>query len=275
MRSEPLVPAPPEKTPPPATAPQVIKTTPLSTEPIAPVTSLPEILEPVQLREKPAVQRPVSPPVVAPEPVLIEPAAPSIVSPAPTTPPSDTISSCLAQLLKSRPAAKPKLVIIGREGMQVSPVVRHLLGPESSLRRLQSAVFQYLELGERKVESQPFEIIGISMEQQFTRLLDTAGADLIGYVVIVEAYRKEGIEYLSYLLNMLKNVYRRPLGVAVVKAADQKNMSLDTLRDLLNLAPSDLIQECTPTDKASVTEFLKGFTSEANLQRWSTRAKAD
>jgi hypothetical protein len=112
------------------------------------------------------------------------------------------------------------------------------------------------------------------MEQQFTRLLDTAGADLIGYIVIVEAYRKEGIEYLSYLLNMLKNVYRRPLGVAVVKAADQKNMSLDTLRDLLNLAPSDLIQECAPADRASVTEFLKGFSSEVNLQRWNMAESA-
>jgi hypothetical protein len=153
-------------------------------------------------------------------------------------------------------------------------VVRHLLGPESSLRRLQSAVFQYLELGERKVESQPFEVIGISMEQQFTRLLDTAGADLIGYIVIVEAYRKEGLEYLSYLLNMLKNVYRRPLGVAVIKAAEQKNMATDTLRDLLNLAPADLVQECTPMDKASVTEFLKSFTSEKNLQRWNAATKS-
>jgi hypothetical protein len=172
-------------------------------------------------------------------------------------------------LFKSRPVAKPKLVIIGREGIHVSPIVRHLLGPESSLRKLESIVFQYLEIGERKLpEAQPFEVIGISMEQQFTRLLDTAGTDLIGCIVVVEAYRKDGIEYLSYLLNMLKSVYRRPLGIAVIKSAEHKNMASETLRDLLNIAPTDFVQECVPTDRLSVTGFLQGFTSEANLQRY-------
>jgi hypothetical protein len=152
-------------------------------------------------------------------------------------------------------------------------MVRNLLGAESSLRRMQSAVFQYLEIGERKAEAQPFEIIGISMEQQFTRLLDTAGPDLLGYLVMIEAHRKERLEYLSYLVNMLNNVYRRPLGIGVIKSADQKNMSPDTLRDLLNLGATDFLQECAPADKLSVTEFLKGFTSEANLQRWSKPEK--
>lgn len=226
--------------------------------PIAPAA--PTVIEPVSLRSEPTEPPPA-------KPTLPETAVPIVMQPAPQ--PVDAITSCLAQLLKSRPAVKPKLVIIGREGQHVSPMLRQILGAESSLRRMQSAVFQYLEIGERKVEAQPFEIIGISMEQQFTRLLDTAGGDLLGYLVMIEAHRKERLEYLSYLINMLNNVYRRPLGIGLIKSPDQKNMSPDTLRDLLNLHAADFLQECTPTDKLSVTEFLQGFTSEANLSRWS------
>jgi CheY-like chemotaxis protein len=296
--------APPAKTPPPV-APQIIEPLPTLVEPatlVTPPPIAPQIIEPVQLRSETIVPpTPVvtPPPVVAPEviePVQMqieltappppEPVVTTTVAPTPIPMPSeptalataqlnDTITACLSQLLKSRTAAKPKLVIIGREGQHVSSMVRHLLGAESSLRRMQSTVFQYLEIGERKVESQPFEIVGISMEQQFTRLLDTAGSDLIGYIVMIEAHRKERIEYLSYLVNMLKNVYRRPLGIAIIKSVEQKNMSADTLRDLLNMAPMDFLQECAPTDRLSVTEFLKGFTSEENLQRWNAEGKKD
>ncbi|MDZ7361059.1 MAG: response regulator [candidate division KSB1 bacterium] len=203
-----------------------------------------------------------------------EPSTPVGATPLPPSqPPADAITACLAKLLAGRPAQKPKLIVIGREGQHISPMVRHLLGAESSLRRLQSTVFQYLEIGERKVESRPFEIVGISMEQQFTRLLDTAGPELMGYIVLVEAHRKEGVEYLSYLLNMLKNVYRRPLGLAVIKSPEQRNMSIETLRDLLNIGSEDFLQECAPLDKTSVTEFLKGFTNEGNLLRWSVSEK--
>lgn len=262
--------------------PPVVESAPSFTpEPSArelPPSSVPPIVEPVEMRSELIVPAPpvsimpetVTPVSIAATPTPSETVAPIVAPP----PPADAITACLSLLLKSRPAAKPKLVIIGREGLHVSPMVRSLLGAESSLRRLQSTMFQYFEIGERKVESQPFEIIGISMEQQFTRLLDTAGTDLIGYVVMIEAYRKERLEYLSYLLNMLKNVYRRPLGIAIIKSAEQKNMSADTLRDLLNIAAADFLQECTPADKLSVTEFLKGFTSATNLERWSVKSAA-
>jgi DNA-binding response OmpR family regulator len=251
---------------------------PISDEKAAPAVARQEIpfqpSPPLQEAPAPTVTPAHKPsaPVSAPTPS--EPTTPVVAAPPPAQPPADAITACLAKLLAGRPAEKPKLVVIGREGQHVSPMVRHLLGAESSLRRLQSAVFQYLEIGERKVEAQPFEIIGISMEQQFTRLLDGAGPELTGYIVLIEAHRKEGVAYLSYLLNMLKNVYRRPLGLAVIKSPEQRNMSIETLRDLLNIGPEDFLQECAPLDKTSVTEFLKGFTNEENLQRWSVSEKA-
>jgi len=287
LRSEPVAPTQPPREPIPIVtpaAPTVIEPVQLRSEPVAPTQpprepiplvtpAAPTVIEPV-IPEQTQIESfmPSTPPpaLMSPMPPPAEPVAPPVVPPA-ASQPAETITVCLTQLLKNRPAAKPKLVIIGRDGQHVSPMLRHMLGAESSLRRMQSAVFQYLEIGERKIESQPFEIIGISMEQQFTRLLDTAGPDLLGYIVMIEAHRKERLEYLSYLVNMLNNVYRRPLGIGIIKSPDQKNMSPDTLRDLLNIGATDFLQECTPTDKISVTEFLKGFTSEANLPRWSLK----
>ncbi|MCI0694674.1 response regulator [candidate division KSB1 bacterium] len=281
LPSEPVAPPAPEPptSEPPVATPQAFVPSPLPSEPVAPpapepTTSEPPVVTPQAFVSAPVPSEPIAPPPAAPpkvEPQFIAPAPVAPPTPAPVAKPGygEAITACLKQLLNSRPASQPKLVIIGREGAQVSPMVRHLLGSESSLRKMESAVFQYLEIGERKVETQPFEIIGISMEKQFSRLLDAAGADLIGCIVVVEAHRKEGLEYLSYLLNMLKTVYRRPLGIAVIKSAEQKNMATETLRDLLNLAPADFVQECMPVDRASVTEFLKGFTSEGNLQRWA------
>jgi hypothetical protein len=279
----PVMPEAPATSTPPEVTPQAFVPSPLPSEPVAPPaleppTSEPPVATPQAFVQAPVPSEPTAPPPVAPAPKVepqfiaptpAEPMAPPIPAPVAKPVSGEMITACLKQLLTSRPAARPKLVIIGREGAQVSPMVRHLLGPESSLRKMESAVFQYLEIGERKVEAQPFEIIGISMEKQFSRLLDAAGADLIGCIVVVEAHRKEGLEYLSYLLNMLKTVYRRPLGIAVIKSAEQKNMATETLRDLLNLAPADFVQECPTADRALVNEFLKGFTSEANLQRWA------
>jgi hypothetical protein len=208
------------------------------------------------------------PEIIAPPKAVSEPVAPP-VAPSELMPPSgDQIVSRLALLLENRTVTKPKLIVIGREGIHVSPVVRHLLGAESTLRRLESATFQYLEIGERKLaDGRLFEVIGISMEQQFTRLLDAAGAEVVGYIVMVEAYRREELEYLSYLLNILRSIYRQPLGIAVIKSPEHKNMATETLRDLLNIAPTDFIRECTPTNKASVVEFLHGFTNEIHLLR--------
>jgi CheY-like chemotaxis protein len=261
-----FAPTPEAKGEPPAFAePQAMVTTVVPAEP-------PQAFVPTPAPSAPIAPPPVvAPPISAPAP--IEPPAMPTMAAVPTPASSEVITACLAQLIENRPAARPKLVIIGREGAQVSPMLRHLLGSESSLRKMESAVFKYLEIGERKVQTQLFEIIGISMEKQFSRLLDAAGADLIGCIVVVEAHRKEGLEYLSYLLNMLKTVYRRPLGIAVIKSAEQKNMATETLRDLLNLAPADFVQECPTTDRAAVVEFLKGFTSEGNLQRWALVGK--
>jgi CheY-like chemotaxis protein len=236
---------------------------------------IPEYVDVVKMEKQAAAAMPSAPPPVseppaaAPVPAIV----PASETPAPADRPaasawSTDISSCLLRLAGARQIVRPKLVVIGRDGFHISAIVKTLLGPESSLRKVASATFQHLELGERKVGSgQPFDIIGISIEQQFTKLLATVAKDLAAYIMLAEADRQQDLSYLGYLLNTLRSSYRVPAGVAVVRAKDQKNLSSETVRDLLN-AEAEYFEECNPTDAGSVAAFLQGLTSEATLARW-------
>ncbi len=182
------------------------------------------------------------------------------------------ISQSLLRLATVRKFERPKLVVIGRDGFHISAMVKNLLGPESSVRKVASETFQHLELGERKVgASQPFDFIGISIEQQFTKLLATVAKDLAGYIMLVEAHRQQDLNYLGYLLNTLRSSYRVPAAVAVIRAKDQKNLSHETVRDLLNVG-IEFSEECNPGEAVSVAAFLKGLASDATLARWAEPA---
>jgi signal recognition particle receptor subunit beta len=181
--------------------------------------------------------------------------------------PVDPITANLLKLIGTKKTQKPKLAILGRDGQQVENLLVAILGPESRLKKVESATFQHLEIGERRVGDAQFEIIGVSMEQQFTRLLDTVARELVGYIVIVEAQRKDDVEYLNYLLGTLKTLYRLPMGIAVVKSKNEKNLSVDALRDLLGAEAMDYMRECDPSEVNSIIEFWTGFCADANLQR--------
>ncbi len=202
----------------------------------------------------------------------VKPAVPP-QTPAPAEPDKqeqdDQIAFALQRLLQQRKPARPKLVVIGRDSFHLSAFVKNLAGPESSVRKIDSATFRHLEMGERQLPSQQaFEIIGISMEQQFTRLLANVAHDLVGFILVIEAQQQENLGYCGYLLKMLKAGYKIPFGIAVIKAPEKKNLSPDTLRDLVNAEPADYLHECNPSDPASVETFLAGLVSDANLTRW-------
>ncbi|NUO80463.1 hypothetical protein HUU05_10335, partial [candidate division KSB1 bacterium] len=85
------------------------------------------------------------------------------------------------------------------------------------------------------------------------------------------AHRQQEFTYLSYLLSTLKTSYRLPFGVAMMRSKDQKNLSKETIRDLLNLAEVDYLQECNPLDVAEVAGFLSGLASDENLAHWAEK----
>ncbi len=238
---------------------------------------IPEYVDVVKMEKKVAAAMPLATvpkdvtPMAAPPPAPVG-ATPQIEIPAPVSTPSGPnwnaeISNHLLRLASAGKIERPKLVVIGREGFHISALVKNLLGPESSLRKMASTTFQHLELGERKISAdRPFDIIGISIEQQFTKLLATVAKDLAGYIMLVEAHRRQDLNYLGYLLNTLRSLYRVPAAIAVVRAKDQKNLSNETIRDLLN-AETEFVEECSPIEAASVAAFLQGLTNDAALAR--------
>jgi len=188
---------------------------------------------------------------------------------------NDSITQYLSRLVAHTDSKRPTLAVIGRDGHAISAIVKDLLGPGSSLRKVESATFQHLELGERRLNhGQAFHVIGISMEQQFTKLLTTVAQDLVGFILLVEAHRREDLGYLGYLLKILKSSYRVPFGIACVRSKEHNNLSIDTLRDLLNAEPADCLQECIPSDPSSVMEFLSVLLCDETLARWAPDAKA-
>ncbi len=239
--------------------------------PAVPHEAMPEAEQPEPFFDlkppKPVVPVITPPPKPAVPPVMLTPVGEAPV----TTNSADLITAALLKLAQRRGLQRPKLVVIGRDGLAISAFVRNTLGAESTLRKMESATFQHLEIGERKLMGQPCDVIGISMEQQFTKLLATAAQELSAYVMLVEAHRQQEFTYLSYLLATLKTSYRLPFGIAMMRSKDQKNLSKETIRDLLNLAEVDYLQECNPLDAAEVAGFLSGLASDENLAHWAER----
>lgn len=230
-------------------------------------------------KEEPAI---VTPPKVAHAEPLVEEVLPEFASPqseAPATSVSlapapaggvaDDVTAALLALAQHRKLARPRMIVIGRESKDISAFVKNTLGADASLRKRESATFQHFEIGERKLMGQPCEVIGISMEQQFTKLLAGAAKELSAYIMLVEAHRRQELSYLAYLLSVLKANYRLPFGLALVKSKDEKNLSKETIRDLLNLAETDYLHECHPDDLTEVAAFLSGLAHPENLARWA------
>lgn len=207
----------------------------------------------------PAQSKIVTPPVTPPEPVVVQGNEAS----------ASRIALALTRLCTSRGLAKPKLFVIGRQSDHLSAMVRHLLGPEANIRKVENATFQHLEIGERILKNgEPLEVIGVSMEQQFTQLLQAVAHDLVGYILLLEANRRDDLGYCGYLLNVLKAGYRLPFGIAVIRENDKNGMAIATVRDLLNAEPADFLMDCLLSDAAMVAAFLEGLASDANLTRW-------
>jgi len=226
---------------------------------------------PPQPQAAPAPKPKAAPPAPAAKPRI---ATPQAAPPEPEVVAGDEASArrialALARLCSSRGLAKPKLVVIGRERNHLSAMVRHLLGPQARVRKVENATFQHLEIGERTLGSgEPLEVIGVSMEQQFTQLLQAMAHDLVGYILLLEANRRDELSYCGYLLNVLKAGYRLPFGIAVIRENDKKSPATATVRDLVNAEPADFLLDCIPSDAATVAAFMEGLASDANLTRW-------
>ncbi|MDZ7269747.1 MAG: response regulator [candidate division KSB1 bacterium] len=253
---------------------------PLAASPSAPITAsaplpaagpqtAPEL--PAKPQATSATKAGVTAPVTAATPSTVTSPAPSS-APAPAAGEEASvhrITQALMRLCAARGIAKPRLVVIGHASGSLSAMVGHLLGPQASVRKIENPTFRHLEIGERILENgAPLEVIGVSMEQQFTQLLQAVARDLVGYILLLQANRRDDLSYFGYLLKVLKSGYRLPFGIAVLRENGQQSPATATVRDLVNAEPSDYLLDCNPSDAATVAAFLEGLASDANLTRW-------
>lgn len=127
------------------------------------------------------------------------------------------------------------------------------------LRRSQSKFFNHLSAGERRLsESSKLALIGVSMERQFTQLLERVRYSLAGYILIIDSPTKDQLGYLNYLHTALKDKFPVPFGIAVLNdAANGRGFAIDTIRDLIGAAKTELIEKVDLSQEDSIVDFLR------------------
>ena len=184
------------------------------------------------------------------------------------------IEPLLKRLAESAVAPPAKLVLIGAKIEFIEQFAAFLLG-NAPMKKFQSRIFEFLGVGERKVGDQSLVIVGVSMEQQFTQLLDSLADGFAGYILLIDGTSKENLDYISYLHSALKEKYKKPFGIALVKVPGTRNLAVETVRDLIGAERLDLIQSIDPVDKMSMMQFIQAMLADQNFQRWQMHQEAD
>ncbi len=178
------------------------------------------------------------------------------------------ITESLARLVGFAESTPGKIVILGRNPGGIHGFVA-ALSKGNSVIRLKAEAGSYLGIGEHDLaDGSGAKIVGVSSDQQFTRLIDTLGAGFAGYVLLIEATTRENLDYFQYLYKALKTAYDKPFAVAVLKASREKNLAPETIRDMIQAEADDLIAYVDLTDQTSLTQFMSAFGQQDYLQRW-------
>ncbi len=256
----------------------------------APAADAPEVKPPKRIYDVPPAAAPLQPAKKADPPAgdkrsafpdleHLIPADETLRTPSAraTKPPRDasaekSILDGMAHIAAFADGAPAKLVVLGRNPEGLHSFITALSRPDS-VTRLKTAAESYLGIGERQLASgEVVKVLGVSSDQQFTRLIDTLGAGFAGYVLLIEATTRENLDYFQYLYKALKTAYDRPFAVAVLKAADKKNLAPETIRDMIQAEEEDLIVYVDLDDPGSLGQFIHAFGRQEYLQRWQADA---
>ncbi len=133
----------------------------------------------------------------------------------------------------------------------------HLIRKMSKVTILPSGAENSLSVGTIALNSnRSFKLLAVSMEQQFTQILNGIHDNLTGFLLLFNANDKSRIEYLSYLYNSLNKKFKLPSGIAVIEESDSKSLAPSTVRDLINADESYFITTLNPAHLQNVTAFL-------------------
>lgn len=156
----------------------------------------------------------------------------------------------------------PKFVLIGSNKKFITAFATFLLDGKT-LKESKSAIFEYFAAEESRLDnSKTFSVIGMTMEKQFTHLLDKVAASLAGYILLIDASDKTKLEYVSYLYKALQEKFNRPCGIVIYDGNNGRNFALDTIKDLIGARADDLIMKIKIHHKQDHLRFLREMLNE-------------
>lgn len=154
------------------------------------------------------------------------------------------------QFAKKQPGT---FVIIGSTQTDANNLVNKICNIEQS----QAQNSNQISIGTLKLDGgSPFKLLAISMEQQFTKLLNGIQSNLTGFLLLFQAGDKKQIEYLNYFYSALNKKYKLPVGIALLKSQGKKSLAPATIRDLINGDESDFIANLNQGQINDVSTFL-------------------
>lgn len=177
--------------------------------------------------------------------------------PKPAYPAYEEIGRMLQDYFSGTGKEGQKFMLIGSDRSLIESFSDYIMNGQS-LRESQSNIFQYFAAGERSFDDgSGFATIGVTMEKQFTQLLEKLANNLAGYVLLIDASETNKLNYIAYLHTVLKNKFHCPRGIAIFDSNHRKNFALDTIKDLIGATPDDLIMKLELSNDDDHVHFLR------------------
>ncbi|MDZ7261961.1 MAG: response regulator [candidate division KSB1 bacterium] len=223
----------------------------------------PKVLTPIKEEPRPLV--PEKPPVIEVEEVaeieekkIEEEKIISVPEKAVVSPPKKEVF---------RPIKEKKglIVIIGYESTSKEEFLKVATDENLQTKNLTELGLGQIAFG--RLSYDDVDVLSISIEKQFTRLLDQMMKTLSGYLVMVDYSKPESWEYSGYVIRSLEEKYQLPHAIVILNVGKTEPVSLDVVRDRLSIHQKAPLIVCDPIDKSSVERvFIKVLERQTEEQ---------
>jgi len=169
----------------------------------------------------------------------------------------DSILASLQSICQAADTQPGALVIMSNNFLDLEKLMQILLMGEK-IQKTEDGTFAFLAYGQKVLSANmTIKIIGVSMDQQFTRLFDTLRYNLCGVIALSASSAKANHGYIGYLKAAIQENYNRPIGLALTRPRKGRNLSPSTVKDLISAAPDDLVEAIDLNDMNSIQSYLK------------------
>ncbi len=175
-------------------------------------------------------------------------------------------------LLGDKKRGPRHLVVLGSHNLYRKELIGTMTRGKVSTKVIESERGQSIELGKVTTPSnRTMEILGLSTERKFLKMLDQMESKLIGFVILVVANNSSNLGYLGYLINFLKERLSAPFVIAVYQPLATTPIPLDFIRSSLNLDEKEQLVNIKLSELDSVTHVLNQLKPPEYTQPHSTQ----